>query len=647
MAASDLRPKALSFFPVVPALAAVLLCAACASTGKGVVATGHTLSPDGSRMLVHVKKEGRKSLEIMDTGSERLYGLSDRSFTGGNWVDDTDVLYATARDGTMHRIMLHQASLGDVQQITLKLKTRNGIVDFPKGGKFLTFPSSKYPFFLIHLPAQNNNLYRCELRNADLLQYLCFYHMRGSNTIDDIYDWIIRENRTVSGIFRALPSGQYVLEKHTSGGAWKAIHTFDQPSLAFRTIGLADQSNRVWAISNRDRDRISLVRLDMDTGEEIVHFQDDQFDLWTAVIAKYKNSSKPIIATSAPGYQTIHYLDLDKKNVIEALLKDAGQPAELTIISTTGDGKLSTIRVTNKDFAAINYLVDFQANTYKRISTVDWARVFRGIPMPEPVTIQASDGRNIFGYLTLPANYSARNPPPMIVTVHGGPWERYYWSRSNMMHWVAKKGYAVLNLNYRGSWGYNRDYLAAGFGEVFGAILRDISDSVEWAYGNGYAERGKVALVGGSFGGFLALEMLGRYRDLFAAAVVVNSPTDAGVFWGKEWRRSPVARRKWREYFFTGMEVGDEFPREYFLAKSPLKTYERIETPLLLVAGARDERVPVRHTRRLYNALKVSGKDVEVQEYPNLGHGIASGGLMVGGAVLERIWEFVDKHLRN
>jgi len=233
----------------------------------------------------------------------------------------------------------------------------------------------------------------------------------------------------------------------------------------------------------------------------------------------------------------------------------------------------------------------------------------------EPVRYTSRDGLTIRGYLTLPAGAEPRGLP-LVVRPHGGPWARDSWGFNPEVQFLASRGYAVLQMNFRGSAGFGRRFLEAGFGEWGLRMQDDVSDGVRWAVERGIADPARVAIYGGSYGGYAALSGLTRTPDLYACGI-----SYVGVSNLFTWIESIPPY--WTPYLEMLYEMVGH-PRkdaERLRRTSPLFNAERIRVPLLVAQGANDPRVPQRESDQIVEALRRRGVPVEYLVKENEGHG--------------------------
>lgn len=239
----------------------------------------------------------------------------------------------------------------------------------------------------------------------------------------------------------------------------------------------------------------------------------------------------------------------------------------------------------------------------------------------EPVSFPARDGLPLHGFLTLPLGRPARDLP-LVLVVHGGPWAHDSWGYSPQVQFLANRGYAVLQVNFRGSSGHGRRHTRAGIGEFAGAMHEDLLDGVDWATARGIADPERVAILGASYGGYAALVGAAFTPERFAAAVDIVGIADLASF-----LRSlpPVSRPYLRSNWLTF--VGDpEDPAQEaeMLARSPISRIAQISTPLLIAHGAHDARVQRTESDRIVASLRERGVAVEYLLADDEGHGFGN-----------------------
>jgi dipeptidyl aminopeptidase/acylaminoacyl peptidase len=239
--------------------------------------------------------------------------------------------------------------------------------------------------------------------------------------------------------------------------------------------------------------------------------------------------------------------------------------------------------------------------------------------------VKTRDGLDMVCYLSLPPGSDPDNdgrpnePVPMVLFVHGGPWARDTWGLNPSHQWLANRGYAVLSVNYRGSTGFGKSFTHAAEHEFAGKMHDDLIDAVEWLVAEGVADRARIAIYGGSYGGYAALVGATFTPDTFAAAISVVGPSSLVTLvrsFPPYWR--PLLASTWFRY------VGDPDDPEQLAdleARSPLNRVDAIRAPLLVIQGANDPRVTKAESDQIVAALRERGVDVEYLVKDDEGHG--------------------------
>jgi dipeptidyl aminopeptidase/acylaminoacyl peptidase len=308
-----------------------------------------------------------------------------------------------------------------------------------------------------------------------------------------------------------------------------------------------------------------------------------------------------------------------KTAVVYELLKQS-TPHHIQLLSSDREATKFTALVTTEERGHTYYFVD----TARRLVTVlaedAIARYRELLARTTAVAFKARDGLTIHGYMTLPTCVTMKKHP-LVLLVHGGPFaQRTYWTFNPQKQLWANRGYAVLDVNYRGSGGYGKAFAGAGEGEVGGKIHEDLLDAVRWAIAEGFADPRKVVIMGASFGGYAALYAATTHPDTFAAAVSINGISDLADFI----QHLPPALQTYRPYWhlYAGNPAD---PRQHhkLQQRSPLFKADQVQKPILIIHGAKDQRVKLHQAEKMVTALKQAGKDVEFLVLEDNGHSIS------------------------
>ena len=434
-----------------------------------------------------------------------------------------------------------------------------------------------------------------------------------------------------------------------ASGALRSIVTFDGGDypVGIHPLVVTPDGKGVWMGSNRGTDRTRLVRVDLATGEETVVDEHPEFDVDPRAVVS-PTIPAPLIQDRRTG-ELLGVRYFGERQVIQAV--DARFGDVLTNLEKLSDGDLGRL---SSDESGQRWVVGFNhdrdpGNTYLYDHRTGESRLlFRPLPHldPEqlapmrPVTITSRDGLALHSYLTLPVGVEPKGLP-LVLVVHGGPWYRDSWGFDAGVQLLMNRGYAVLQVNFRGSLGYGKAFLRAAIGEFAGKMHDDLVDGVNWAVEQGYADPDRVAIFGGSYGGYASLVGVTFTPDTFAAAIDYVGISDLANFMRT---LPPIARphlaNNWHKY------VGDpEDPRQLadMMARSPITKVDQIRTPLLVIQGANDVRVVQAESDNLVTALRARGVEVDYLVQADEGHGA------VNSENVFRMWHaisgFLSRHL--
>ncbi len=368
--------------------------------------------------------------------------------------------------------------------------------------------------------------------------------------------------------------------------------------------------------SARDSDLIRLVAVDTTTGAERVIDADDEADLGGPIISDA--TGELLGAVYRRDRLVVHTFDERLGRDVQRVR--ALHPGDPLIGSTDDAERYWTLTFDDDRDPGATYLFDR--------STGESRLLFRSRPwlVPatlaerRPVRITSRDGLTLRSYLTLPVGAPERDLP-MVLCVHGGPWARDSWGWDPQAQFLANRGYAVLQVNYRGSSGFGKAFTHAAEHEFAGKMHDDLIDAVDWAIAEGIADPKRVAIYGGSYGGYAALVGATFTPDVFAAVISVVGPSNLVTLvksFPPYWR--PLLAGTWFKF------VGDpEDPAQLadLEARSPINRVDKIVAPLLVIQGANDPRVTKQESDQIVNALRERGVPVEYMVKDDEGHGFA------------------------
>ncbi|MGI8807069.1 MAG: S9 family peptidase [Acidimicrobiales bacterium] len=412
-----------------------------------------------------------------------------------------------------------------------------------------------------------------------------------------------------------LPDGGMVLMvRDGHDDEWRPLLEWGQDdSLTTSPISFTLDGTGMLMVSSVGANAGRLVKLDIATGATTVIAEDPQYDV--AGVRLHPDTREPQAVTYMKERASYEILDPEVADDATALF--AVDPGDLTLTGQDDADRTWLAAYMNDDGPVRYYAYDrgskqatFLFEHQPALSDFELAKM-------EPFSYAARDGLTIHGYLTFPPGQGRENLPT-VLNVHGGPWARDTWGYDPEAQWLANRGYLCVQVNFRGSTGYGKDFVNAGDKEWGAKMHDDLLDAVDWVVEHGHADRSKVAIYGGSYGGYAALAGAAFTPDVFACAVDIVGPSNLKTliesippYW------APMIAQ-----FHT--RVGNPDTEEAFMwERSPLSKAGDIRIPVLIAQGANDPRVKQAESEQIVAVLQEKGIDHEYMLFPDEGHGFA------------------------
>ncbi|TNJ64183.1 S9 family peptidase [Paenibacillus hemerocallicola] len=401
-------------------------------------------------------------------------------------------------------------------------------------------------------------------------------------------------------------------------------------------IAFSKDNQSIYALSNKGRDKIELVKFDLKANEQVL-FSDPNVDITGA----FYDSKQDKLLYAAYMTDKVHYRFFDGK--LETVFRDMlnklnASESEVGINDYSKDMTKFIVSVSNDKSYGTYYYYDSVTGDMTELANLSpWLKPEQLADM-HPISYKSRDGLTIHGYLTLPKNKTAENLP-LIVNPHGGPWYRDSWGFNPEVQLLANRGYAVLQINFRSSTGYGKQFLEAGNKQWGLSIQNDITDGVQWAIKQGIADPERVGIYGASFGGYAALAGITFTPDLYAAAVDYVGVSNIFTLL----QTLPPYWESYRNMFYE--RVGHpEKDKELLQSASPVFHADKIVTPLFVAQGANDPRVNKAESDQIVEALKQRGIEVEYMVKDNEGHGFTNEENRID--FYNAMIRFLDTHLK-
>ena len=437
----------------------------------------------------------------------------------------------------------------------------------------------------------------------------------------DVASWVVDNKGVLCG--RVRYGGDRNWLEFKQGDAWRTIYSWKATD-AVEVLSVAADHQRLWLRSNRERDRVALLSISAIDGSEKIFNEDPDVDVGEVGMSDV--TGEPMFAQFYPDYPRTEIFDSglrDSLQVFRSKMTDGGKQKQgIEILSV--DQREENFILSSYDHTGKSYYLWSRQSGSETLLGIDASRLHAAKFAPiRPVAFKSRDGLTLHGYLTLPQGV-APHKLPMVLLVHGGPFARNLWADPDFkadatrVQFLANRGYAVLQINYRGSTGYGRKFYEAAIGELAGTMQLDLLDATDWAIREGIADPQHIAIMGGSYGGYATLFALTHSPQTFACGIDIFGPSDLVSLLDKfppYWQSVlPVWHR------FVGDTTSAEVRRQ-LTDKSPLKNAAKVERPLLIIQGTGDVRVAIEQSDNMVAALQAAGKPVEYMRIGGMGHG--------------------------
>jgi dipeptidyl aminopeptidase/acylaminoacyl peptidase len=574
------------------------------------------ISPDGTRMAWIAPRDGVLNVWVAPI---RAAGAPEGS--GVDWdaavavTDDTDRgirAYTWAKDG--RHLLYVQDTGGDenwrLYDVDTETMERRDLTPFEGiQARIIATRKTHRDAVLVGLNRENpqlHDVYRLDLKTGELVKEIENPGYAG---------WLADEDMVVRGAISPLPDGGFdLLVRDGADAAWRTLLTIpadDAP--ASDVLAFAGDGKSLLAISSLGVNTGRLTRIDLASGDSQVLLEDPEADVTGAML--HPDTREPQIAVVLKDRTEYHVLDPAVEPDYQAIR--ALNPGDPGLAGRDEADATWLIAFTNDDGPVQYFAYDRASRTGTFLFTSRPELEAYELARMEPFSFTARDGLTVHGYVTFPPD-GGRTGLPAVLNVHGGPQARDVWGWDPEAQWLANRGYLCIQVNYRGSTGYGKAFVTAGDREWGAKMHDDLLDAVAYVVAQGWADPAKVAIYGGSYGGYAALVGAAFTPEVFCCAVDIVGPSNLQTL--LETIPPYWAPMKMQLYKRVGNPETDQ---EFLWSRSPLSRARDIRIPLLIAQGANDPRVKQAESEQIVAALKQAGIEHEYLLFPDEGHGFA------------------------
>jgi len=568
--------------------------------------SGYQLSPDGRYFAYMAPYMRRMNVFVQEIGKDsamRLTSDTARSIMGYFWGNNSRILFLKDTGGDENfKLFGVNVDGSNLIGLTDFPKVRTEVIDdLPEIDEFVIVGLNK------RVP-EVFDPYRLNINTGELT-------MLAENP-GNIQSWMTDHDgklRLATAIVDGVNTS--LLFRETESEEFKTVLTTSfKESLAphFFTF---DNKN-IYASSNLGRDMSAIVEFDPRSGKEVkVLYENKDFDVDALF---YSKARKVLTAARYTSWKRERYFfDKTFEEMVGKMKKEFGDVEFSFSSNTKFEDKFIISTYSDKTMGSY-YIYDVKTEKLDKIADISpWIDV-KEMASQLPVEYKSRDGLTINGYLTLPKGYTMENAKnlPVVINPHGGPWYRDQWGFNPEVQFLANRGYVVFQMNFRGSTGYGRKFWEASFKQWGKTMQDDITDGVNWLIDKGIADKERIAIYGGSYGGYATLAGIAFTPDLYAAAVDYVGVSNLFTFMN-------TIPPYWKPMMDMMYEmVGDPVKDSVLLrSASPVFHVDKIKTPLFVAQGANDPRVNKAESDQMVDALKKRGIEVEYLVKDNEGHG--------------------------
>jgi dipeptidyl aminopeptidase/acylaminoacyl peptidase len=566
------------------------------------VRTSPTISPDGKLLAYLAPSNGVLAIWVRTIGKndDRVVASDpNRPIRNVTFAPDSRHVIYTQDQGGNELFRVHEAGIagGSDRVLTPGDKVRTDIVDIEPD-----HPGS----IVVQMNERNPKLfdaYRLDLKSGAATMI--------AQNPGDVAGWVTDPEMNVrAALVQNQDGSSEIRVRDSEGASWRTLAKYTADDGFPSPQGFSPDGKSLYVIASAGTNAAQLLRYDFASGNSTAVLSDPQYDV-SGVLFSAK-TKQPIMA--AIERDRLDWSALDPSWAADLEAMRAAHPGDLQFLSLDRAERTVIVEYDVDDGPVSFYAFDRRSHKATFLFTARPALEHLQLAKMQPIAYQARDGLSIHGYLTLPVGLEPKNLP-LVLFVHGGPWARDSWGYNGYVQWLANRGYAVLQPNFRGSTGFGKDFLNAGDRQWAGTMHTDLLDAADWAAKQGYADRNRTCIMGASYGGYATLAGVAFSPDAFTCGVDIVGPSNLNTllqsippYW--ETLRATFARR-----------MGDSVA--FLNSQSPLFKADQIKVPMLIGQGANDPRVNMRESNQIVAAIRQNHKPVVYVVFPDEGHGFA------------------------
>ena len=568
--------------------------------------SSYQISPNGEYFSFMAPYENRMNIFVQKRGeseSIQLTAETERDVAGYFWPNDKQIIYLkdSGGDENYHLFGVNIDGTNPISYTDFDGVRAQILDDLPE----------QKDFMIIGLNKRNPQVfdpYRLNLTTGDM-------EMIAENP-GNVQGWMFDHDGQLR-VAIAIVDGinQALMYRNTEKEEWRTILTTNFKE-GFSPSFFTFDNQRIIGTSNIGRDKSAVVEFNPQTGKEIeLLYKNDDYDVSSV---HYSRKRKVMTSVSYTGWKRErHFFDAETKTMFDNLEKLL-PGYEFGISSSNDEENVYVVRTYSDKSLGSYYIYDKTKNEVEKIVEVSPWIDENEMSNQIPIAYNSRDGLKIHGYLTLPKGFNMDNAKnlPVVVNPHGGPWARDSWGFNPEVQFLANRGYAVFQMNFRGSTGYGRQFWEASFKKWGREMQDDITDGTQWLIDKGIADPKRIAIYGASYGGYATLMGLVKEPKLYAAGVDYVGVSNMFTFM----KTIPPYWKPMLDMMFE--MVGDLEADSLMLREvSPVFQVDKIESPLFVAQGRNDPRVNVDESDQMVEAMKARGIDIEYMVKDNEGHG--------------------------